>query len=258
MDHRAGDCAGTLTRGSFPRLIFDVCGRAAACLLLAAPVGAAAAAATDDLQPVGDIVSAAESYLAARLAGHASGLVPRAGQLDPRLGLPRCDRALEGFLPSGGRIGRRTVVGVRCSGGRPWKVYVPVDVQEPRTVLVVRRTLPRGHVLTAADFTTEERDVSRLARGYLADSGSAIGRRLDRRVMAGDVLEPSMLEEELLVQRGQSVTLVVQSDALSVRMAGLALADGTRGERIRVRNLASERVVEGVVRSPEEVEVLVP
>lgn len=257
MDDRAGGCAGTLTRGPCPRRIFDVRARAAAWLVLAAPV-AAAAAVTGGVQPVGDIVSAAEGYLEARLAGHASGLVTRAGQLDPRLGLPRCDRALEGFLPAGGRIGRRTVVGVRCPGSRPWKVYVPVDVQEPRTVLVVRRSLPRGHVLTAADLGPEERDVSRLARGYLADATNAIGRRLDRRVLAGDVLEPSMLEEELLVQRGQSVTLVVESDALSVRMAGLALADGTRGERIRVRNLASDRVVEGVVRSAEQVEVLVP
>ncbi|GAB4365224.1 MAG: hypothetical protein Kow0060_22580 [Methylohalobius crimeensis] len=43
---------------------------------------------------------------------------------------------------------------------------------------------------------------------------------------------------------------------LDVRMGGHALMDGGLGERIRVRNDRSQRVVEGVVRGPNEVRVV--
>jgi flagella basal body P-ring formation protein FlgA len=206
---------------------------------------------------VADILAAAERFVSGTVPSGGRGLVLRAGRLDPRLRLPRCDRALEGYLPPGGQVGARTLVGVRCAGSRPWKVYVPVDVLEPRTVLVARRSLAPGHTLTAEDLVAEERDVSRLPNGYVEDPEQLVGRRLERRVAAGTVISPGMLEETVLVKRGQTVTLVVQGGSLLIRSAGLALADGSLDERIRVRNLASDRIVEGVVRSEQEVEVLV-
>lgn len=252
--------AGRLTRRRLKRRFSVV--QATVVALVAAGVLAAPPARAQDrqpmaMQPVGDIVAAAEAFLRDRFRGTRQGLVPRAGTLDPRLALPECDRALEGYLPPGGKIGSRTVVGVRCTGARPWKVYVPVDVLEPRPVLVARRSLPPGHELGADDLALEERDVSRLVGGYLEDPGKAVGRRLGRAVAAGAVLAPGALEETLLVRRGQSVTLVVRQGALAIRMAGLALADGVEDERIRVRNTASDRIVEGIVRSRQEVEVLV-
>jgi flagella basal body P-ring formation protein FlgA len=66
-----------------------------------------------------------------------------------------------------------------------------------------------------------------------------------------------MLEAQIMVRRGQSVTLLVRNDALNIRMAGKALMDGAVDQRIRVENTGSRRVVEGFVRSPEYVEVLV-
>lgn len=236
-----------------------------ACLLVVLCAGPAAAAANlagdagahTQGQSVDGIARAAEDYLEQRIAGTERRLVPQAGRLDPRLDLPRCDRPLEGFLPPGAEVDSRTVVGVRCSGSRPWKVYVPVNVTEPRPVLVAVRALPRDHVLSAEDLVTEERDVSRLLGGYVADARRLVGRRLKRPVTSGSVLTPSMIEEQTLVQRGQSVTLVARSGGFNVAMAGVALADGVQGERIRVRNVTSDRVVEGLVRSAQQVEVLV-
>lgn len=215
-----------------------------------------AAAAGAAVQPVASIARAAETYLEQRIAGTERELVPRAGQLDPRLDLPRCGQPLEGFLPPGARIDSRTVVGVRCRGERPWKVYVPVNVTEPRPVLVALRSLPRDHVLAAGDLVSEERDVARLPGGYVTEASRLVGRRLTRPVTSGSVLTPSMLEEQTLVERGQSVTLVVRNGSFGVTMAGVALADGVQGERIRVRNVASDRIVEGLVRSSQQVEVL--
>ncbi|MEX2257913.1 MAG: flagellar basal body P-ring formation chaperone FlgA [Woeseia sp.] len=208
-------------------------------------------------QPVSDISRAAEAYLERRIARTDRRITPRAGSLDPRLQLARCDAALEGFLRTGTKIGNRTIVGVRCGGSIPWKVYVPVNLIEMRPVLVARRALPRGHLLIAADLVAEERDVSRLSGGYLENTGAATGRRLKRQIVSGSAISPSMLETQIVVRRGQTVTLVVRNDSLNIRMAGKALTDGALNERIRVENTVSRRIVEGFVRSPEHVEVMV-
>jgi flagellar basal body P-ring formation protein FlgA len=247
-------CVGILTRPSAGRRFSGACGAFA---LLVCGTSAVASPVDADTHPVGEITQAAENFLEHRISQTNRRVTPRAGQLDPRLALPRCDAPLEGFLGAGTAIGSRTIVGVRCSGSGPWKVYVPVDLVEMRPIVVARRALPRGHVLSADDLVLEERDVARINGGFIASRDDVVGHRLKRQLVSGSVLAPSALETQVVVKRGQSVTLVVASDSLSIRMAGKALMDGAVDQRIRVENTVSHRIVEGVVRSPEYVEVLV-
>lgn len=225
-------------------------------LLLASWIPAAAGPvqwhATDDIAEV------AETFLTGKLGQPAGETAVKAGMLDRRLKLSVCDEPLEGFLRAGTRIGAKTIVGVRCDGTRPWKVYVPVEVVVRREVWVARTPLPRGHLIGRDDLSADVRDVSRMTSGYLSDPDDLVGRRLRSSVLAGRVLTPTLLEANHIVHRGQSVTLVVAGGGLQIRTAGKALMDGALNERIRVENLNSGRVVEGIVRSVELVEVLVP
>ena len=175
--------------------------------------------------------------------------------LDPRLRLAACDAPLGAFTPPGTRRGANGSVGVRCTGSQPWKIYVSARVTSRDRVLVANRSLPRDAVLTAADLTLVERDVDTLSQGYLRDAVELDGMRLRRPVAAGAVLTPAMLASVPLVSRGQQVTLEARTDGVHIRMAGQALAEAALGQRIRVKNLSSDRVVEGVVRSDEVVEV---
>jgi flagella basal body P-ring formation protein FlgA len=93
--------------------------------------------------------------------------------------------------------------------------------------------------------------------GYLSSPEELVGQRLKHQLIAGRVITPSMLQADLMIRRGQSVTILVRSDSLNIRMSGKALTDGAANQRIKVENLASRRIVEGLVRSPEHVEVLV-
>ena len=68
-------------------------------------------------------------------------------------------------------------------------------------------------------------------------------------------MTPRVLEAPRLVRRGERVTITARADGIDVRMAGKALMDGTAGERIRVRNINSDRVIEATVASPGMVEV---
>ena len=205
-----------------------------------------------------DIAATAEVFLKSRAGNHAKRTSVEARLPDPRLKLAQCSEPLSAFLRPGTRIARTTIVGVRCEGVKPWKIYVPVDVAVFATVLVARRSLPHGHVLTDDDIVAEERNVARLNTGYLSDKREIVGRRLKSQLIAGSVLTPRSLKIDLAVRRGQSVTIIARNSGIDIKMGGKALMDGALGQRIRVENSNSGRIIEAIVRSPEHVEVLLP
>jgi flagella basal body P-ring formation protein FlgA len=67
-------------------------------------------------------------------------------------------------------------------------------------------------------------------------------------VAAGEPLSVDALAPALLIHRGQQVVLVARSPRVEVRMTGVALADARAADHIRVQNLSSQRIVEGIVR----------
>ena len=250
-----------LTRGRAGRRVPDARGGLPAWLwiCIVGPVSASSHAAdTVEWHPTGDIAAVAETFLTQRLGNSSGDTDVRVGMLDARLKLATCDQPLEAFLRRGTKIGPKTTVGVRCTGSKPWKIYLPVEVIVSRKVWVARHPLPRGHLLTADDLALDVRDVSRMTSSYVADQTSLIGQRLKSSILAGRVVTLQLIVADNVVRRGQTVTLAVSAGGLSIRVTGKALSDGALNQRIRVENLTSGRVVEGIVRSRELVEVLVP
>lgn len=213
-------------------------------------------ASAEDLQDHADIARAAERAAAAILPPAIGRRTLQAGPIDDRLRMPRCGEPLDATVPAGMVRGERLTVAVSCSGPKPWKLHVPVAKAEMVEVVVARSQQVRDSVLDPADLAMEERDITRLRQGYLTDPAALAGQRLRRSVAAGQALQPGMLKVDPVVKRGQRVTLVAMSGTFEVKMAGLALANGAEGQRIKVRNLSSEREIEGVVRSAQRVEVL--
>jgi flagella basal body P-ring formation protein FlgA len=154
---------------------------------------------------------------------------------------------LDAFLPPGARLNGKTTVGVRCSGSQPWKIFVPSTLVLYENVLTVSRTIVRGETLGLADLTVVSKEVSAANQAYIHDLQQAVGLIAKRSIPAGKILTAHMVQAPRMVRAGQEVILLATTPQLEVRMKGKALADGSKGDIIRVRNLRSKRVVEGVV-----------
>jgi flagella basal body P-ring formation protein FlgA len=204
-----------------------------------------------------DIAAAAEALVLDQAGATDARLIPEAGYLDSRLKLARCTEELRTSMQSGAALTGRAMVQVECDGEQPWKIFVPVHVQVTDTVLVAGRSLANGQILTSDDVLIEERDITRLRSGYLARPEDVVGKRLKRQLLSGHVITPSMLVEQAMIKRGQTVTITAGFGGLSIETAGRALMDGAVNERIKVENSGSKEVIEAIVRSPERVEVLV-
>lgn len=206
-------------------------------------------------QSLDSIRNAAETFVRKQLSQKQK-LFIQAGSLDARLRLPQCAEELVAFLSNGYSVGSNTAVGVRCRAPKAWKLFVPVRVAVLGNVLVANRPLARGAEITPADLSLTEKEVTTLTGTYFTEQNQIQDMRLRRSVKAGEILVSSMLEASYLVHRGQTVTLIAKNSSVQIRATGKALSDGAINQRIRVENLSSNRIVEGVVRSREKVEIL--
>lgn len=198
-------------------------------------------------QPLEDIRQAVEDYVREEFQTLGTISAVEVSQLDPRLKLARCAQALAAFTPNGQRRLGNATIGIRCNSERPWTLYVPVRITSSVNILTARRPLARGSILTEQDLAIVERDASGLPYGFFTDPDALLGQQLKRPMRPGEVFSPAMVTPAPVVQRGQDVWIAVQTDGINVSMQGEALADGATGERIRVRNLSSNRVLEAEV-----------
>jgi flagella basal body P-ring formation protein FlgA len=208
-------------------------------------------------QPVEEVRQAAAGFVRQRMQTGAatSGTVHvEAGALDARLRLAPCTQPLEAFSPGELRSVARLTIGVRCAQPA-WTVYVPVQLETEIDVLVLQRALPRSSPVQPLDVKPERRRVPGIAANYIVDASQLAGRHLRNTAAPGTALTVDLLVADLLVRRGQRVTLIASAGGLEVRAQGEAVADATPDGRVRVLNLNSHRVVEGRVESRDNVRV---
>jgi flagella basal body P-ring formation protein FlgA len=231
--------------------------RACACALLCALLQAhPSCTLADGAESIGPrvIEQAAMNALRAQAGTDASTqLLLTPAPLDPRLRLPACDQPLRSQLTEG-EVRHQTTMAVHCEGTVRWTIYTSITVETEAKLLVAQYALPRDATLTMADFQLTTRRVPGLIGGYVTDSSAVNGQRLKRPLAAGEALAIDALAPAYLVHRGQQVVLLARSARIEVRMAGVALADGRAADHIRVQNVSSQRIVEGIVRSDGVVE----
>ncbi len=228
--------------------------------MLAALAGLAAlasrAAEPVDMQDVAVL----EKLAAAEAALHLAPLTDRQrlvpGPIPPHIQLPKCMDAIRPTVGPAPHMNDRVLVELRCQGSPAWHVYVPVRIVGTASVAVAAHAIVAGSVIAADDLKVERHDMTELPPGYLDDPGIAVGRTAARPIQGGSIINIQQLVASLAVQRGQSVTLMAESGGFSVRMPGRVLSDGMVNQRVRVQNLSSGKVVEGIARSAQVVEII--
>ncbi len=197
-------------------------------------------------QPLPTIQASAEQHLRKVLPNAGSNVHLKADDLDNRLHLAACPSPLEVFLPSGAN-GSRVTTGVRCNQGNQWTVYVPVSIESDVPVVVLNRALARNATVGIQDVEIRVQRIQGLGSNTVKSAAELAGQRLKRDLPAGTVLTPAMLQPEIVIKRGQQVTVVASVSGIEVRTQGVALGDASANSRIRVKNLNSAKVVEGMV-----------
>ena len=137
---------------------------------------------------------------------------------------------------------------VRFGSARSFPVWARVRLLAKQPRLVARTTIPAGRSIKAEDVEIATLDVFPYPRTADAPSPDLVSGRMSRRVIrAGETVVPSMLGVARDVERGDVVTVEVQSGAAMLRFDAKAESGGRKGDMIVVRNPSNGRRFQGRV-----------
>ncbi|KTD50606.1 flagellar basal body P-ring biosynthesis protein FlgA [Legionella rubrilucens] len=199
-----------------------------------------------------------ETYLLNQLTVQYEGNVKVSTEsIDPRLQLKRCaDDKLDVFNPYKTALTGSTTMGIRCQEiDNHWTLFIPARITIEKPVLVARRNLIRGTVIGEGDVQLVPMDISQLKQGYFSDLTQVAGQVATYTIYQGSPIQPRSLGNQILIHKGQQVSIQAISESFKITMMGVALNDGALNDVIRVKNITSKKTVEGRVSGKSEVRV---
>ncbi|MBX9767334.1 MAG: flagellar basal body P-ring formation chaperone FlgA, partial [Bdellovibrionales bacterium] len=142
----------------------------------------------------------------------------------------------------------------KTAQGKEVTEWVTAQIKHLRPSAVSLKYLKHGDRITKDDFAIEMRDSSRSIDASPAPE-QMIGRRLNRAIPVGQIIWAGDFEKNKLVERGQLVDLHLETEGLKIKMTGIAQDDGGLGDRVRIQNQDSKKVVSAVVVGNARVEL---
>jgi flagella basal body P-ring formation protein FlgA len=218
-------------------------------LLFFAPAHAQPAAQSHE-----SIAEAVKAYIAKKInlqGEYETSLTP----LDNRLVLPQCTEPLEVFSPTELIKAGRTAIGVRCNTETKWSIFTSAIIRTYQAVVVLVQPIQRGEILTRQHLALEKRETSNLRDDFVTDLEQVENKQVTRQLNTGTIVSLKNLVEPKLVKRGDNVMISSSNPNFSIRMSGVAMMDGAKGQLIRVKNQNSGRIIDAIVIKPGLVSV---
>lgn len=206
--------------------------------------------ATQDLSSLQTI---AEEYLRHKTADLSDTVNVQITPLDSRLQLGQCT-APEPFMPNGSRLWGQTSIGIRCTEGNDWTVYIKAQVQIITDYVVTAAPLPRDHVISPTDITLVKGDLATLPNGTITSPDQVINRVTKSNIRAGSAIRNHHLRQQRIIQRGQGVKVISTGNGFQVTTDATALSDAIEGQITRAKT-ESGQTVTGVARIGGVIEV---
>jgi flagella basal body P-ring formation protein FlgA len=175
--------------------------------------------------------------------------------LDSLLKLPECTEPLEAFTAIDLIKAGRTSIGVRCNAEKKWSIFTSAIIKIYETVIVLSRPVQRGEIITRQHLAIEKRDVSKLRGDFITQVEQIENKQAARQMPAGAVLGLRSFIEPRLIKRGDKIVISSVQPAFAIRMNGIAMMDGTKGQFIRIKNENSGRIINATVIEPGLVSV---
>ena len=169
----------------------------------------------------------------------------------------------QGGVPSGSLVSPASIVPgtsaatlkFRDASGTERSLAVRLTWTQP--ILVLTRSLKKGDVLKESDVTVRQTRVNKPGV-YASKFSEVAGRSVTKNLSQGEALALNLVTDTPIIERGKSVTIVVQSGGLVIKAKGEAMENGALGDTIKVRNTASKTVISAVVVANDTVEVEIP
>jgi len=126
-------------------------------------------------------------------------------------------------------------------------LYVPFRSIRKAKIFVINHYGKKGDVIRAGSVAIRETLFNENKPGYPSKLDDIIGRTLKRDVPEGTVISYSIIDDPVIIQKGEIVNVIAENKKLVVRTKGKAMEMGKLGDSIKVRNTLSEKEIFGKI-----------
>jgi len=138
---------------------------------------------------------------------------------------------------------------------RRW--YVPVILKWTTQVITLQHDVSAQAMLDSSMLVLAEKNVAGLRGQFWRNKDDVVGLKTRRAMRRGDVILSTQVVRPPLIQRGDYVTILVSLNGLKVRVAGVALKSGSRGDRLLVQNIRSKKTLQSIAQDAHTVTVFI-
>jgi len=167
--------------------------------------------------------------------------------IDYRLKLKKCPSKLVIKTSHDELKAGRNTLNVSCVSNTPWRIFLTSYIRVFKQAYVANKTLIKGAIVKRTDVVLKKIDITSVHKRYLGNKGQIIDRAVKRTITSGSLFTINNLTHQTLIKRGDRVTIQASKNGFEISMDGIALANGSEGQRINVKNIRTKRVIQGIV-----------
>jgi flagella basal body P-ring formation protein FlgA len=119
-------------------------------------------------------------------------------------------------------------------------------VERKISLVVAKRTIEKGSAIRAVDVVVEKRTMGVSQERYAMQLNEVVGKVALGRILAGRKIALRHLRRTYVVRRGDLVMVSALGGGLQIKMKGKAVESAARGDRVRVVNPSSGRILQGI------------
>ncbi len=200
----------------------------------------------------------AHGFVSSYLEQTASQYSVRVSDLDYRLKLSKCRDPLSITATRTPLTPGKNTLNIRCpTMTTPWRIFMTVNIRLFDQALVANKPLKRGQLIKDEDIDLQQIEVKNNRFSYLLghERELVINHILKRNLNRGDLFNRLHLKNQTLINKGDRVTILVKKPGFQISMKGIALNAGGAGEKIKLKNIKTKKIIQGIVINKQMVQV---
>ncbi len=123
------------------------------------------------------------------------------------------------------------------------KVRSNATIEMMVEVVIAKKPLQKHKAITEDDVVLHKMDLANLPGNVFMDLEAVLGKRTRRAIGSNTVLRTDLIELPPIIQRGDIVVVVAESNGLRITALGKAKRKGRLGDRIPVENFDSKKIL---------------
>tara|TARA_R110002074_G_scaffold228259_2_gene399885 strand:+ start:76647 stop:77348 length:702 start_codon:yes stop_codon:yes gene_type:complete len=175
--------------------------------------------------------------------------------IDHRLKVKKCPSTIQIELAEEHIKAGKNTLKVRCHSDTPWRLFMSANIKLFGYATVAKHPLRKGHLIQKNDLELKKIELSSLRSPYLKDVDQAVNYVLKKSLGRGDIVSVNNLSKPIIIKRGDTIEILAKNNEFQISMKGVALKAGSKGDKIEVKNIKTQRTIQGIILDNHTVKV---